>query len=162
MAAGGEGAGRTSRGRRPALVNQEPRSSFADLGVTFADGSPLPKDALPASLVLPMGRGGPAFLAYPNFEIYLKWNKSLVYSLTAAYFATRLDGAPPVDMGNPAPGLDVEATKRLQQRLTDLGYDTGGIDGIIGESTRQAVRKEQIRLGLPADGWPTSELLSAL
>ena len=147
---------------RAALINREPRANFADLGVTFADGSPLPKDALPASLVLPMGRGGPAFLTYPNFDVYLKWNKSLVYSLTAAYFATRLDGAPPVDMGSPAPGLDMETTKRLQQRLTDLGYDTGGIDGIIGESTREAVRKEQIRLGLPADGWPTRELLSAL
>ncbi|MEP0507081.1 MAG: peptidoglycan-binding domain-containing protein, partial [Aurantimonas coralicida] len=49
-----------------------------------------------------------------------------------------------------------------QQRLTDLGYDTGGIDGIIGENTRAAVRKEQMRLGLPADGWPTPDLLRAL
>ena len=147
---------------RAALVNKEPRASFAELGVTRADGSALPSDQLPASLILPMGRGGPAFLAYPNFDIYLKWNKSLVYSLTAAYFSTRLAGAPPVDMGNPQPGLDLEGTKRLQQRLTDLGYDTGGIDGIIGENTRAAVRKEQMRLGLPADGWPTPDLLRAL
>lgn len=147
---------------RAALVNKEPRANFAELGVTRADGSALPSDQLPASLILPMGRGGPAFLAYPNFDIYLKWNKSLVYSLTAAYFSTRLAGAPPVDMGNPQPGLDLEGTKRLQQRLTDLGYDTGGIDGIIGENTRAAVRKEQMRLGLPADGWPTPDLLRAL
>ncbi|EAS51535.1 lytic murein transglycosylase [Aurantimonas manganoxydans SI85-9A1] len=147
---------------RAALVNKEPRANFAELGVTRADGSALPSDQLPASLILPMGRGGPAFLAYPNFDIYLKWNKSLVYSLTAAYFSTRLAGAPPVDMGNPQPGLDLEATKRLQQRLTDLGYDTGGVDGIIGENTRAAVRKEQMRLGLPADGWPTADLLRAL
>ncbi len=147
---------------RAALVNKEPRANFAELGVTKADGSALPSDQLPASLILPMGRGGPAFLAYPNFDIYLKWNKSLVYSLTAAYFSTRLAGAPPVDMGNPQPGLDLEGTKQLQQRLTDLGYDTGGIDGIIGENTRAAVRKEQMRLGLPADGWPTPDLLRAL
>jgi lytic murein transglycosylase len=147
---------------RAALVNKEPRSEFAALGVTKADGSPLDNDGLPAALILPMGRGGPAFLAYPNFDIYLKWNKSLVYSLTAAYFSTRLAGAPPVDMGSPQPGLDLEATKRLQQRLTDLGHDTGGVDGIIGENTRAAVRQEQIRLGLPADGWPTPALLSAL
>ena len=147
---------------RAALVNKEPRANFAELGVTKADGSALPSDQLPASLILPMGRGGPAFLAYPNFDIYLKWNKSLVYSLTAAYFSTRLAGASPVDMGNPQPGLDLEGTKQLQQRLTDLGYDTGGIDGIIGENTRAAVRKEQMRLGLPADGWPTPDLLRAL
>ena len=147
---------------RAALVNREPRSSFASLGVTKADGSPLEADGLSASLLLPMGRGGPAFLAYPNFDIYLKWNQSLVYSLTAAYFATRLDGAPPVDMGHPRPGLDVEQTKRLQRLLADKGYDTGGIDGIVGENTREAVRTEQMRLGLPADGWPTTDLLSAL
>ncbi|NDV85562.1 lytic murein transglycosylase [Aurantimonas aggregata] len=147
---------------RAALVNREPRSAFAALGVTKADGSPLETDDLPSSLILPMGRGGPAFLAFPNFDIYLEWNKSLVYSLSAAYFSTRLAGAPPVDMGNPQPGLDLETTKQLQQRLSDLGYDTGGIDGIIGENTRAAVRQEQIRLGLPADGWPTPDLLSAL
>lgn len=147
---------------RAALVNKEPRSAFASLGVTKADGSPLETDDLPSALILPMGRGGPAFLAFPNFDIYLDWNKSLVYSLTAAYFSTRLAGAPPIDMGNPQPGLDLDTAKQLQQRLTDLGYDTGGIDGIIGENTRAAVRQEQIRLGLPADGWPTPELLSAL
>lgn len=147
---------------RAALVNKEPRSSFASLGVAKADGSPLPADGLPAALILPMGRGGPAFLAYPNFDIYLKWNKSLVYSLTAAYFSTRLAGAPPIDMGNPQPGLDLDQTKRLQQRLVELGHDVGGVDGILGEKTRSAVRREQQRLGLPADGWPTRDLLSAL
>ncbi|MEC5290055.1 lytic murein transglycosylase [Aurantimonas sp. C2-6-R+9] len=147
---------------RAALVNKEPRSSFAALGVARADGSPLPADELPAALILPMGRGGPAFLAYPNFDIYLKWNKSLVYSLTAAYFSTRLAGVPPIDMGNPQPGLDLDQTKRLQQRLVELGHDVGGVDGILGENTRSAVRREQQRLGLPADGWPTRDLLSAL
>ncbi|MBP0615243.1 lytic murein transglycosylase [Jiella mangrovi] len=147
---------------RAALVNKEPRSSFASLGVTKADGSALESDDLPAALIMPMGRKGPAFLTFPNFDIYLAWNKSLVYSLTAAYFATRLDGAEPIDMGNPEPGLSVDQTKALQQRLVDRGYDVGGIDGIIGENTRAAVRQEQLRLGLPADGWPTANLLSAM
>ena len=62
--------------------------------MTRADGKPLPSDNMPASLVLPVGRFGPAFLAYDNFQAYLKWNQSLNYSLTAAYYATRLDGAP--------------------------------------------------------------------
>lgn len=147
---------------RAALVNKEPRSSFAALGVTKADGSPLENDGLSSALILPMGRDGPAFLAFPNFEIYLAWNKSLVYSLTAAYFATRLAGAEPIDMGNPTPGLSVDQTKVLQEKLTQRGHDVGGIDGIIGENTRAAVRTEQQRLGLPADGWPTQDLLSAL
>ena len=60
--------------------------------VTRRDGSPLPQDGPQASLLLPMGRNGPAFLAYPNFYVFLRWNESLVYSTTAAYFATRLAG----------------------------------------------------------------------
>ncbi len=147
---------------RAALVNKEPRSEYAALGVTKADGSPLESDGETAALVLPMGRGGPAFLAFRNFDIYLQWNKSLVYSLTAAYFATRVGGAEPVDMGNPQPGLSVEETKALQERLAQLGYNVGKVDGILGENTRAAVRQEQLRRGIPADGWPTPDLLAAL
>ena len=147
---------------RAALVNKEPRSEFAALGVTKADGSALESDALPASLVLPMGRGGPAFLAFPNFDVYLAWNNSLVYSLTAGYFSTRLAGAPPVDMGSPQPGLSVDEMKALQEKLAGRGYEVGKVDCILGGNTRDAVRREQLRLGMPADGWPTAELLSAI
>ncbi|KQT50914.1 lytic transglycosylase [Aureimonas sp. Leaf454] len=147
---------------RAALANKEPRSEFAGLGITKADGSALESDALPASLILPMGRGGPAFLAFPNFDVYLEWNKSLVYSLTAGYFSTRLAGAPPVDMGSPQPGLSVEEMKALQTKLGQRGHDVGKVDGILGGGTREAVRQEQQRLGLPADGWPTPDLLAAL
>src|SRR5262245_55169836 len=76
------------------LAIQHPRSKWAGWGVTSIDGRPLPADNLPASLVLPMGRFGPAFLAYQNFQIYLKWNQSLNYCLTAAHLAARLTGAP--------------------------------------------------------------------
>ena len=147
---------------RAALVNKEPRSEFAALGVTKADGSALETDALPASLILPMGRSGPAFLAFPNFDVYLAWNNSLVYSLTAGYFSTRLAGAPPIDMGSPQPGLSVDEMKALQSKLAGRGYEVGKVDGILGGNTREAVRREQIRLGLPADGWPTADLLSAI
>ncbi|KQT52822.1 MULTISPECIES: lytic murein transglycosylase [unclassified Aureimonas] len=147
---------------RAALANKEPRSEFASLGITKADGSALESDALPASLILPMGRGGPAFLAFPNFDVYLEWNKSLVYSLTAGYFSTRLAGAPPIDMGNPQKGLSTDEMKSLQTKLAGRGYDVGKVDGILGGATREAVRREQQRLGIPADGWPTPDLLAAL
>jgi len=143
-------------------VNKLSRAEWASLGVTRRDGSPLPADDLPAGLVLPMGHKGPAFLAYPNFDIYLEWNQSLVYTLTAAHLAARLDGAPPFDPRSPEPGLEAETIKLLQQKLADRGHDVGGIDGILGFNTREAVRKEQLRLGLPADGWPTPALLTGL
>ncbi len=130
-------------------------------GVTARNGD-LGPATLPASVLLPMGRKGPAFLAYPNFEVYFEWNKSFVYVTTAAYFATRLMGAPPYDAGNPDPGLSGEAMMMLQEKLTALGHDVGGIDGILGAKTRAAVQAEQVRLGLPADAWPTPALLDAL
>jgi peptidoglycan hydrolase-like protein with peptidoglycan-binding domain len=52
--------------------------------------------------------------------------------------------------------------KALQAKLQSLGHDVGKVDGILGSGTRMAVQKEQARLGLPADGWPTQGLLSAL
>ena len=62
-----------------------------------SDGKPVPADNTPSALLLPMGRDGPAFLAYPNFiNVYLDWNNSLIYSTTAGYYATRLGGAPPL------------------------------------------------------------------
>ena len=127
-----------------------------------AAGEELPDDGLPAGLLLPMGRKGAAFLAYDNFDVFLRWNRSLVYSTTAAYLATRLAGAPKANFGKPDPGLSPEPMRRLQQRLTELGHDVGPIDGILGAKTREAVRREQLRLGLPADAWPTPALLEAL
>jgi membrane-bound lytic murein transglycosylase B len=144
------------------LSIQLPRSKWAGLGVTLADGRPLPSDALPASLVLPMGRFGPTFLAYNNFQIYLKWNQSLMYALTAAYYATRLEGAPVMRRGGDIPKLSFEETRELQQILEKRGYDIGRTDGILGLKSRSAVREMQIKFGLPADSWPTAELLNRL
>ncbi|MEO0937876.1 MAG: lytic murein transglycosylase [Pseudomonadota bacterium] len=117
---------------------------------------------LPASLVLPQGHKGPAFLAYPNFNVYFEWNQSFTYVLTAAYFATRLGGAPVYDAGNPDPGLSGDQMKALQRKLEARGHNVGAVDGILGARTRAAVQAEQTRLGLPADAWPTPRLLNAL
>ncbi|MEP3637227.1 MAG: lytic murein transglycosylase [Paracoccaceae bacterium] len=117
---------------------------------------------LPASLILPQGHKGPAFLAYPNFNVYFEWNQSFVYVLTAAYFATRLEGAPVYLAGNPDTGLTGDQMKSLQTKLQSRGYDVGKIDGILGARTRSAVQAEQKRIGLPADAWPTPALLNQL
>ncbi|WP_428671120.1 lytic murein transglycosylase [Roseibium sp.] len=117
---------------------------------------------LPASLLLPQGRHGPAFLAYPNYGIYLKWNQSFIYTTTAAYFATRLAGAPRYEAGNPEPGLSDAQMKQLQKKLAGMGYDVGKIDGILGAGTRAAVQDVQKKVGLPADAWPTPDLLGRL
>ncbi|MCC7251247.1 lytic murein transglycosylase [Hyphomicrobium sp.] len=145
------------------LTIKHPRSQWAAWGVTKRDGEPLDNDALAASLLLPMGRFGPAFLAYPNFDVYLQWNQSLNYATTAAYLATRIDGAPAMRRGREGiPFLSIDEAKELQRLLTARGYDVGEIDGLIGLKSRQAIKAMQLKFKLPADSYPTPELLSAL
>ncbi|GHG85885.1 lytic murein transglycosylase [Pseudodonghicola xiamenensis] len=136
-------------------------ADWAKRGVRPREGK-LAQGGLPASIILPQGRKGPAFIAYPNFNVYFEWNQSFTYVLTAAYFANRLEGSAIYDAGTPEPGLDGPQMKRLQQKLAARGYDVGKIDGILGAGTRAAVQAEQKRLGLPADAWPTMALLNRL
>jgi lytic murein transglycosylase len=142
---------------------KKPRAFWAQHGVTYLNGKPVPADNLPAGLVLPMGRNGPAFLAYPNFDMYLEWNQSLVYTTTAAYYATRLAGGPALSKGNgPIETLSLAQTKEIQQLLAQRGFDVGKIDGVVGAATRDAIRTMQVKYGLPADAYPSAELLSRL
>jgi lytic murein transglycosylase len=142
---------------------KQPRGQWAQWGVTYPDGRALPNDNMPTSVLLPMGRFGPAFLAYDNFQVYLKWNNSAVYSTTAAYYATRLAGAPAMGKGagTVAP-ISMDQTRELQQLLIRQGYDVGGADGKLGTATRIAVKAVQVKLGLPADAYPTPDLIARL
>jgi lytic murein transglycosylase len=145
------------------LAIKHPRSQWARWGVTQANGSALPNDALPASLLLPMGRLGPAFLAYENFNAFLEWNQSLVYATTAAYLATRLAGAGKVHPGNGTPAtLTAGQVAELQRILTRQGYDVGKVDGKLGLATRGGVKQAQLKLGMPADSFPTPDLIARL
>ena len=145
------------------LTIKIPRSKWAQLGVKYPDGKPLPDDDMPASLLLPMGRSGPAFLAYANFAAYTEWNNSLIYSTTAGYLATRIAGAPPMQRPSaPVAQLPLNELRELQQLLVRAGYDVGKIDGVMGQQSRTAVKAMQIKFGLPADSWPTAELLARM
>lgn len=141
------------------LETELPIATWQAMGV-------LPKSGklanLSASLILPQGRNGPAFLVYPNFKVLFEWNKSFTYVTTAAHFAARIEGAAPYDAGHPDAGLDGDQMIALQQKLAKRGYEMGKADGVLGAATRAAVQAEQQRLGLPADGWPTPDLLDLL
>ena len=145
------------------LTVQHPRAQWAKWGVTRANGQPLPPDAMPASLHLLMGRNGPAFLAYRNFAVYTEWNKSLNYATTAAYLATRIEGAPALGRGRaPVTPLEPATLKELQSLLTRRIADAGVPDGRLGTATRTAIRQAQVRFGMPADAYPSLELLERL
>jgi lytic murein transglycosylase len=142
---------------------KHPVSQWAKWGVKPAYGQ-LPAGTMEASLILPMGRHGPAFLAYPNFQAFLGWNSAYVYSTTVAYFATRLNGAPQVDHegAKRVVPLTTEQVTEMQRLLNKSGWDVGEPDGKVGNGTRTAVKKAQLKFGLPADSYPDAELLRKL
>lgn len=142
---------------------EHPHAQWTKWGVTLANGKPLPENAPNASLLLPMGRLGPTFLVYPNFRVFTEWNHSIIYSTTAAYLATRIAGAPVLRKGNGEPAtFSMEQVRELQTLLVKAGYEVGGIDGRLGAASRKAVQQAQIKYKLPADGYPTEELVRRL
>src|ERR1700735_84464 len=118
------------------LTIRLPRSKWAELGVKYPDGRPLPDDDMPASVLLPMGRAGPAFLAYANFAAYTEWNNSLIYSTTAGYLAARIAGAAPMlRPSTPVVQLPLNELRELQQLLVRAGFTVGkGAGGMGAES----------------------------
>ncbi|GAB6043343.1 lytic murein transglycosylase [Endothiovibrio diazotrophicus] len=133
------------------------------LGVTRADGRPLADSQLQASLLLPAGYRGAAFLVYDNFHHLLEWNRSAHYALAVSHLADRLMGREPI-RGElyPERRLTGDEVREIQRRLTALGFDAGAPDGKIGALTRQATRAFQLRNLLPADGFPDAGLLEQL
>ena len=125
-------------------------NEWARMGVKLSDAGGGVRGDLPASLLLPMGRNGPAFLVFDNFKVYLEWNQSLVYSTTVAYLATRIDGAPAMSRGRGVAPFGYDQTRELQGLLKARGYDVGEIDGKLGLATRASIKKVQEKLGLPA------------
>lgn len=145
------------------LAIQHPRAQWVKWGVTRISGEALPADNVPVSLHLLMGRNGPAFIAYRNFSVYTEWNKSLNYATTAAYLANRIAGAPLLNPGRaPVQVVDANGVKEIQVLLARRGSDVGVPDGRLGVATRTAIRQAQQKLGMPADAYPSYELLERL
>ena len=140
------------------LTNKKSVREWAQLGV--AARGQMPARRLEASVFAPQGRRGPVFMALPNYGVYQEWNHSFVYQATVSYMATRIGGAQRYVQTTPEEGLSGDQMERLQRALQSRGYDVGGVDGILGAKTRAAVQAEQVRLGIPADGWPTPSLLA--
>ena len=137
-------------------------SSWKKLGIISRNKKFMASDDTMATLLLPQGLKGPKFLAYPNYNIYLKWNDSFIYTVTAAHLASRLGGQKKFLSSKPEKILSVEEMLKLQKILQSMGYDVGKVDGILGRKTRQSVRTIQMKLGFPADSWPTAELFNTL
>jgi lytic murein transglycosylase len=140
-----------------------PSAQWTTEGVQTADGSPLPELA-EATMLLPAGARGPAFLVGPNFRAIRRYNNSVSYALAVGLLAQRLAGG--LDVQAPWPRDLVALTRTqlldLQTTLNERGFDSGKPDGLMGPATRDGVRRFQRSVGLPADGYPTLELLQRL
>ena len=68
-----------------------------------------------------------------------------------------------VGPGNGHPVVPTTAQiQELQRLLIQRGWLTGEADGRLGSSTRVAVKQAQQKVGLPADAYPTQELIERL
>lgn len=146
------------------LHNRQPLSYWNDLGVTKTNGKPLSSLDLLASIIVPAGHRGPAFLVYPNFHVIMRWNNSESYALAVGLLADQVTGQPPLT--NPPSlsesALSVETIKQIQTKLNDLMFDAGLPDGIMGPNTRAALRDFQTTNKLIADGYPDKTTLAKL
>ncbi|MGQ0565838.1 MAG: lytic murein transglycosylase [Gemmobacter sp.] len=140
-----------------------PVAEWPSMGIRPAAGGPLP-DHGPASILLPAGHRGAAFLIFANFRVIERYNPADAYVIAVGHLADRIAGGGPIKADWPREDRALLAAERteLQSRLTDAGFDTQGVDGRIGPNTIAAVRAFQQAQGLVPDGYPSLDILTRL
>ena len=129
-----------------------------------AAGAPLAASEDSATVFLPAGAHGPAFLLFANFNVILKYNNAASYGLGVALLADRIMDRPLIKAAWPRYERALSRNERFsfQNDLATLGFDPGAADGVLGRRTRTATRAYQKSHGLVADGYPTAALLALL
>lgn len=136
---------------------------WQDLGISRVGGGVLPVADIQASVVLPAGAAGPAFLGYANYRATLAYNPSTFYALTVGNLGDRFIGGQPIQrMPVNEQAMSLADVFELQELLNSNGFDSGEPDGRIGRMTRAAVRAYQSENDIPMDGYASAFLLQAL
>jgi len=142
---------------------RKPLQEWNELGIIQMNGSPIPVANMQASVILPAGAGGPAFLTYANFRATMVYNPSTFYALTVGHLADRYTGGAAIQrMPENEQAMSVADVQALQELLNAAGFDSGDPDGRVGSRTRTAVRAYQQNKELPMDGYASLKLLEAL
>lgn len=147
--------------------NKKALTTWVNQGLVRADGSALLQGNLSefsqAGLMAPAGRNGPVFLVFKNFDALYSYNAAESYALAIAHLSDRLKGQGGFKQTWPTDDAGTSRAERreIQQFLLNRGYDIGAVDGLIGDKTRQAIRQEQIRLGLNPTGRAGQQILQA-
>jgi len=138
-------------------------ADWAAMGVRDMDGRAVPNHGA-ASIIIPAGSNGPAFMTFRNFTVITRYNNSESYVIGIGHLSDRIIGKPPIRGGFPpdASGMTINDRKELQRRLTAAGFDTDGTDGVIGSKSQAAISAYQRSVGLPATGQPSLDLLKRL
>ena len=144
----------------------QPLNWWAAQGVRRADGRPWSVSGGPearARLLLPAGAGGPAFLAFDNYDVILTYNRSMAYALAVGLLADGVAGRGGLVRAWPEEAQMARAdVVAAQATLKTLGFDPGAVDGQTGADTRRAVRAWQRARGLPADGYLSPDVVARL
>ncbi|MEM1161723.1 MAG: lytic murein transglycosylase [Pseudomonadota bacterium] len=137
--------------------------AWARLGVRDMNGNTVPNHGR-ASILVPAGSKGAAFMIFANFRALERYNPADAYVIGVGHLSDRIKGGPPIRGGWPTGdrALSRSERKELQQRLTQAGFDTQGIDGRVGPNTTKAIRSYQKERGLVADGYASVDLLKTL
>lgn len=138
-------------------------SDWSARGVRRADGKALSGNST-AILLQPSGAAGPAFLVTENFNALKRYNNSDVYALAVGHLADRMSGGAPLRGAWPSDDRQLSRAQRiaLQRRLAELGYDVRDFQGRLDFDQRDAIRREQRKLGMTPDGHPTAALLERI
>ncbi len=138
-------------------------SDWARLGVVGFDGRAV-RDFGTASILLPAGGNGAAFMIFKNFAVIERYNAADAYVIGVGHLSDRIKGGPAIQAKWPREdrALTLSERKEMQERLTALGFDTQGVDGRIGPLTISAVRSFQVASGMTPDGYASLNLLKRL
>ena len=149
--------------RQARITHRVPLADWIAAGVVPADGGAWPSVAGPAAIVLPQGWQGPAFMVFDNFDVVMRWNRSVNYALAVAQLANRLAGGVTlVARAGEAGALSTAQVRTMQHYLNTLGFDTGTPDGLMGPRTQSALRRFQAAQNLPADGYPSPSVYARI
>ena len=140
-----------------------PPADWAAIGITDVTGRPVP-DHGSASILLPGGAGGAAFMIFDNFAVLEAYNTADAYVIGVGHLADRIAGGRAIQASWPREirALSYDERIELQERLTARGFDTQKIDAKIGPLTIAAVRAYQVSEGMVPDGYPSPKLLQTL
>lgn len=142
---------------------KKPVAEWQALNVLPVAGGDLPDHGL-ASVLLPGGARGAAFLIFSNFQVIERYNTADAYVIAVGHLADRLRGGPPIAAGWPRElrALSRDERVELQERLGTAGFDPQGVDGRIGPNTIAAVKAFQRANGLVPDGYASLDILTRL